>query len=96
VDFTADAPRDAKRLEKLGYGGFPVCVAKTQYSFTDSRKKTGAPSGFRINVRGLKPLAGAGFIVALAGDMTTMPGLPKNPAAIGVDIDENDQITGLF
>ena len=96
VDFTPDALKDAARLKKLGYGKLAVCVAKTQYSFTDNPKKYGAPSGFRITVRGFKLLAGAGFAVALSGDITAMPGLPKTPASESVGVGEDGEITGLF
>ncbi len=74
----------------------PVCMAKTQYSFSDDAKKLGAPEGFRITVRSVKVSAGAGFVVALTGDIMTMPGLPKRPAAEGIDVDEDGRITGLF
>lgn len=74
----------------------PVCMAKTQYSFFDDAKKLGAPEGFRITVRSVKVSAGAGFVVALTGDIMTMPGLPKRPAAEGIDVDEDGRITGLF
>lgn len=74
----------------------PVCMAKTQYSFSDDAKKLGAPEGFRITVCSVKVSAGAGFVVALTGDIMTMPGLPKRPAAEGIDVDEDGRITGLF
>ena len=74
----------------------PVCMAKTPYSFSDDAKKLGAPEGFRITVRSVKVSAGAGFVVALTGDIMTMPGLPKRPAAEGIDVDEDGRITGLF
>lgn len=74
----------------------PVCMAKTQYSFSDDAKKLGAPEGFRITVRSVKVSAGAGFVVALTGDIMTMPGLPKVPSAEKIDVDENGKITGLF
>lgn len=74
----------------------PVCMAKTQYSFSDDAKKLGAPEGFRITVRSVKVSAGAGFVVALTGDIMTMPGLPKRPVAEGIDVDEDGRITGLF
>jgi formate--tetrahydrofolate ligase len=80
----------------MGYGNCPICVAKTQYSFSDDPKKLGAPKNFEITVRNLKISAGAGFIVALTGDIMTMPGLPKRPAAEKIDVDENGVITGLF
>ncbi|MBQ8994288.1 MAG: formate--tetrahydrofolate ligase [Oscillospiraceae bacterium] len=96
VDFVGEAPKQKKQLEKLGFGSLPICVAKTQYSFSDDPNKLGAPNGFRISVRSLKVSAGAGFIVALTGDIMTMPGLPKVPAAEKIDVDENGVITGLF
>ena len=79
-----------------GAGGLPVCMAKTQYSLTDDPTKLGAPKGFRITVNKVKVSAGAGFVVALTGDIMTMPGLPKVPAAEKIDVDENGVITGLF
>ena len=84
------------QLEALGFDSLPICVAKTQYSFSDDPKKLGAPKNFRVAVRNLKVSAGAGFIVALTGDIMTMPGLPKVPSAEKIDIDENGVITGLF
>ncbi|MBR2701222.1 MAG: formate--tetrahydrofolate ligase [Erysipelotrichaceae bacterium] len=96
VDLVGGAVRQLKQLEELGYGNLPICMAKTQYSFTDDPSKLGAPRNFRITVRNLKVSAGAGFIVALTGDIMTMPGLPKVPAAEKIDVDENGVITGLF
>ncbi|MBM6816443.1 formate--tetrahydrofolate ligase [Olsenella uli] len=96
VDFTAPARRQLKQLEELGYGGLPICMAKTQYSFTDDQTKLGAPEGFRITVRNLRVSAGAGFIVALTGDIMTMPGLPKVPAAEKIDVTPDGKIVGLF
>ncbi|MBO4537308.1 MAG: formate--tetrahydrofolate ligase, partial [Erysipelotrichaceae bacterium] len=96
VDLVGSAVKQLKQLEELGYGGLPICMAKTQYSFTDDPAKLGAPEGFRITVRNLKVSAGAGFIVALTGEIMTMPGLPKVPAAEKIDVDENGVITGLF
>ena len=93
---TGPAKKQAERLTELGYGKCPICVAKTQYSFTDDPKKLGAPKGFEVTVRNLKIAAGAGFIVALTGEIMTMPGLPKVPAAENIDIDENGVISGLF
>ena len=84
------------KLESLGFGGMPVCLAKTQYSFSDDATKLGAPSGFRVKVRDIKVSAGAGFVVALTGDIMTMPGLGKAPAAHKIDVDETGKITGLF
>ena len=94
--FTAEAQKQIARLEELGFGGLPVCIAKTQYSFSDDPAKIGAPENFVITVRSVKVSAGAGFVVALTGSIMTMPGLPKVPAAEGVDVDENGVITGLF
>ena len=96
VDLVGSAVKQLKQLEELGYGGLPICMAKTQYSFTDDPNKLGAPKDFRITVRNLKVSAGAGFIVALTGEIMTMPGLPKVPAAEKIDVDENGVITGLF
>lgn len=96
VVFTADANKQMKEIEDLGYDKMPVCMAKTQYSLSDDETKVGRPSGFNITVRELKISAGAGFIVALTGNILTMPGLPKKPAAENMDIDENGIITGLF
>ncbi len=96
VDFAPSALKQLRRLEKLGFGSLPVCLAKTQYSFSDDPKKLGAPTGFRITVRSIKLCAGAGFVVALTGDIMTMPGLPKVPAAENIDVDENGVISGLF
>ena len=96
VDFAPNALKQLRRLEKLGFGALPVCLAKTQYSFSDDAKKLGAPTGFRITVRSIKLCAGAGFVVALTGDIMTMPGLPKVPAAESIDVDENGVISGLF
>lgn len=95
VDFTADALKQVRELEKLGLDRLPICVAKTQYSFTDDPKKLGAPKNFRITVREVKVSAGAGFIVALTGSIMTMPGLPKVPAANGMDILSDGTIIGL-
>lgn len=95
VDFTAAAQKQIKELNKLGYDKFPICVAKTQYSFSDDAKLLGAPTGFRITVRELRVSAGAGFIVALTGSIMTMPGLPKVPAANGMDIKSDGTIIGL-
>ena len=96
VVLTANAQKQAKQLEELGFGNCPICVAKTQYSLTDDQTKLGAPTDFEVTVRNLKISAGAGFIVALTGDIMTMPGLPKVPAAEKVDVDENGRISGLF
>ncbi len=93
---TANAQKQMKELEALGFGKLPICMAKTQYSFSDDAAKLGAPKNFTITVRNLKVSAGAGFLVALTGDIMTMPGLPKVPAAEKIDVDENGKITGLF
>ncbi|MEC1355796.1 formate--tetrahydrofolate ligase [Bacillus sonorensis] len=96
VKFTEKAKKQLVELEKNGLDGLPVCVAKTQYSLSDDPEKTGRPHGFYITVRELKPSAGAGFIVALTGSILTMPGLPKRPAALQMDVDENGRAKGLF
>ena len=96
VVLTANAQKQAKQLEALGFGNCPICVAKTQYSLTDDQTKLGAPTDFEVTVRNLKISAGAGFIVALTGEIMTMPGLPKVPAATKIDVDETGKITGLF
>ena len=96
VVLTAQAQKQAKELEALGFGNCPICVAKTQYSLTDDQKKLGAPTDFEVTVRNLKISAGAGFIVALTGEIMTMPGLPKVPSAVRIDVDENGVISGLF
>lgn len=96
VDIAPNAKKQAEQLTALGFGAYPICMAKTQYSFSDDPKKLGAPQGFRVAVRNLKVCAGAGFIVALTGDIMTMPGLPKVPAAEKIDVDENGVISGLF
>ena len=96
VELTANAKKQAAQLEELGFGQLPICMAKTQYSFSDNPSLLGAPSGFTVTVKNLKVSAGAGFIVALTGDIMTMPGLPKKPAAEKIDVDENGKITGLF
>ena len=96
VDFTPAAQKQLAEIEALGLDKMPVCMAKTQYSLSDDAAKLGRPEGFRITVRELRVSAGAGFIVALTGNILTMPGLPKHPAAENMDIDENGKITGLF
>ena len=90
------AKKQIAQLTALGYGDLPVCMAKTQYSFSDDPTKLGAPDGFTVTVKNVKVSAGAGFIVVLTGDIMTMPGLPKSPAAERIDVDENGKITGLF
>ena len=96
VNFTANAEKQIKTLTELGYDHMPICMAKTQYSFTDDQTKLGAPRDFTITVRNVKVSAGAGFLVALTGGIMTMPGLPKVPAAERIDVDETGKISGLF
>ena len=96
VDYAPAAAKELQRLTELGYGTLPVCMAKTQYSLSDDPAKLGAPTGFRIQVQKAKVSAGAGFVVVLTGDIMTMPGLPKVPAAEHIDVDENGVISGLF
>lgn len=96
VDFSKEAERMLRKLQKEGFAGAPVCIAKTQYSFSDDPKALGAPTGWRLTVREVRPSAGAGFVVALAGEIMTMPGLPEVPAAAKMDIDKQGNITGLF
>ena len=96
VQLVGNAVKQIKQIEELGFGNLPICMAKTQYSFSDDPSLLGAPKGFTVTVRNLKVCAGAGFIVALTGDIMTMPGLPKVPAAEKIDVDGNGVITGLF
>ncbi|MBQ9710276.1 MAG: formate--tetrahydrofolate ligase, partial [Clostridia bacterium] len=96
VTFMPAAKKQIEKLTELGYDNIPVCIAKTQYSFSDDPTKLGAPSGFTVTVKNVKISAGAGFIVVLTGDIMTMPGLPKVPAAEKIDVDANGKITGLF
>ena len=96
VAFTANAQKQIRQMNALGFDKLPICMAKTQYSLTDDPTKLGAPEGFTITVRNIKVSAGAGFLVALTGDIMTMPGLPKVPAAERIDVDENGKISGLF
>ena len=96
VQLTAAARKQMKQLTDLGFGGLPICMAKTQYSFSDDPSLLGAPRGFMVTVRNLKVSAGAGFIVALTGEIMTMPGLPKSPAAERIDVDSDGRISGLF
>ena len=96
VLLTPNAKKQAAQLTKLGFGGLPICMAKTQYSFSDDPALLGAPKGFTVTVRNLRVSAGAGFIVALTGDIMTMPGLPKVPAAEKIDVDAEGRISGLF
>ena len=96
VTYSAAASKEIKRLEDLGFGNLPICMAKTQYSFSDDATKLGRPTGFTINIREINISAGAGFIVAITGAIMTMPGLPKVPAANNIDVNEDGVITGLF
>ncbi|MDD3394348.1 MAG: formate--tetrahydrofolate ligase [Anaerotignum sp.] len=96
VNFSAAAKKTLAQIEQLGFGHFPVCIAKTQYSLSDDPKLLGRPEGFEVTVKELRISAGAGFIVAMLGDIMTMPGLPKRPAALDIDIDDDGNIVGLF
>jgi len=96
VDFIGKAGKEIDEIEANGFGNLPVCIAKTQYSLSDDAKKLGRPSGFRVSVRSAKASVGAGFVVALTGDIMTMPGLPKVPAAEAIDVDKEGKISGLF
>jgi len=96
VDFTPAASKNIEQIESIGYGETPVCMAKTQYSFSDDPTKLGRPKGFRLTVRDVYVSAGAGFVVALAGDIMTMPGLSKSPAAEGIRVLPDGTIEGLF
>ena len=96
VTFSPSAAAEIRKLEKLGFGKLPVCIAKTQYSFSDNQKALGAPSDFEITIKKIRLSAGAGFVVALAGEIMTMPGLPKVPAAEKIDVDDSGVISGLF
>ncbi len=96
ITLMPQARKQIETLNKYGYGNLPVCIAKTQYSFSDDMTKLGAPEGFTVTVKNVKVSAGAGFIVVLTGDIMTMPGLPKSPAALRIDVDESGKITGLF
>ncbi|MBQ8441469.1 MAG: formate--tetrahydrofolate ligase, partial [Clostridia bacterium] len=96
VVFAPAAKKEIAKLASLGFDNLPVCMAKTQYSFSDDAAKLGAPENFTVTVRNVKVSAGAGFIVALTGDIMTMPGLPKSPAALRIDVDEDGKISGLF
>ena len=96
IHLPGNVPKQIQQLEELGFGNLPICMAKTQYSFSDDQNKLGAPKDFKITIRNIKVSAGAGFIVALTGDIMTMPGLPKVPSAEKIDVDENGVITGLF
>ena len=96
VDYIGNSLKQIEEIEAMGFGHLPICVAKTQYSLSDDAKKLGRPSGFRITVRNIKPSVGAGFLVAITGDIMTMPGLPKVPAAEAIDVDRTGKISGLF
>ena len=96
VNYLPSAEKQIAQLEALGFGGCPVCLAKTQYSFSDDPTRLGAPNGFTVTVKNVKISAGAGFVVVLTGDIMTMPGLPKIPAAERIDVDSTGKISGLF
>ena len=96
MTYTPAAKKMLDDLAAMGYGELPVCIAKTQYSFSDNAKLTGAPTGFTMEVREVRLAAGAGFVVVICGSIMTMPGLPKKPAAVGIDVDADGKITGLF
>ena len=96
VSYSAAAEKQIRTLEENGYGNLPVCMAKTQYSLSDDPNLLGRPSGFTVTVKEVKAYAGAGFVTVLTGSIMTMPGLPKNPAACNIDVDENGMISGLF
>ena len=96
VSYAPAAEKALARIEEMGFGNFPVCMAKTQYSLSDDQTKLGRPAGFTVNVRDVYVSAGAGFVVVLTGAIMTMPGLPKKPAAEGIDVNAEGVITGLF
>ena len=96
VTYAPAAERALKQITEMGFGNLPVCMAKTQYSLSDDQTKLGRPTGFTLNVRDAYVSAGAGFVVVLTGAIMTMPGLPKTPAANGIDVDDEGKITGLF
>ena len=96
VDYSEEALQEIKKIEELGYGNFMVCIAKTQYSFSDDAKNLECKGDYRITIRDIQLKTGAGFVVALAGKIMTMPGLPKVPSAESIDIDENGEIVGIF
>ncbi|KAF0193409.1 MAG: formate--tetrahydrofolate ligase, partial [Bacillota bacterium] len=96
VDFTKDADASIRQYNKLGFDKMPICMAKTQYSLSDDASLLGRPTGFRLTVREVRVSAGAGFLVAITGDVMTMPGLPKEPAAEKIDVDQTGKISGLF
>ena len=96
IDLVGPSARQVRQLEEQGFGGLPICMAKTQYSFSDDPARLGAPRDWRLGVRNLKVSAGAGFVVALTGDIMTMPGLPRVPAAERIDVTDDGRIVGLF
>ena len=96
VNFDPVAMKAIEKIEEIGYGHFPVCMAKTQYSLSDDQTKLGRPEGFTMNIREVYVSAGAGFVVALTGTIMTMPGLPKRPAAERIDVTDEGKIIGLF
>ena len=96
VEYSEEAKKEIEKIEKLGYGNLPICIAKTQYSFSDDPKNLTCKDCYNIHVRNVELKAGAGFIVVLAGKIMTMPGLPKEPSAESIDIDENGNIIGIF
>jgi len=96
VEFSAEAKAQLKQITNLGYGGLPICVAKTPASLSDDPKLSGRPSGFNLSVSGARVSAGAGFVVIYTGKIMTMPGLPKRPAAQSIDVDQAGTISGLF
>ena len=96
VTFSAQAKKILAQLTQDGYGELPVCIAKTQYSFSDDPKRLAAPEGFEMTIRDARLSAGAGFVVVFTGDIIAMPGLPKQPAALNIDVDENGVISGVF
>ena len=96
ISVLPSAKKQIDELSKLGFDKLPICVAKTQYSFSDNMALLGAPEGFTVSIKNVKVSAGAGFLVVLTGDVMTMPGLPKVPAAERIDVDESGKITGLF
>ena len=96
VNYSAAASKTLAELTEMGYGNLPVCIAKTQYSFSDDAKLLAAPEHFTMNVRDARLSAGAGFVVVIMGNIMTMPGLPKKPAAVNIDVDADGKITGLF
>ena len=96
VTYSAEASKAIAKIEEMGFGNFPVCMAKNQYSLSDDPKKLGRPTGFDINIREVYVSAGAGFVVAITGTIMTMPGLPKSPAAERIYVDDDGKIVGLF